>query len=98
MTKKTAKKAEFVDAQEMHKNHPTTFNVPSEEELNAIKKGDFIKVCVKTERFWVKVEEVKGDIIQGFVDNDLVFSSEHELFYGDLVELEKKNVYDIISK
>ena len=35
----------FVNAVEMHKQHPDTFEVPSMKELMALKKGDFVKVC-----------------------------------------------------
>ena len=37
---------EFVDAQEMHQNHPDTFAAPTYNELGQIYEGVFIKVSI----------------------------------------------------
>lgn len=89
------KKAEFVDAQEMHRKNPKTFEVPSDEELSNIKVGGHVKVCAERERFWVKVTKVENKTIQGEVDNELVSSDEHNLFLGDEIEFHFDNVYSI---
>lgn len=60
----------FVDAQAMRLAHPETFFwAPSKEELDQIKIHDMVMLCVNKKSFWVEVEEVKGDIIKGRVDN-----------------------------
>ncbi|WP_435008061.1 hypothetical protein P12x_005330 [Tundrisphaera lichenicola] len=91
-------KNQFVDAQEMNRKHPTTFEVPSDAELAAIKAGDSVKVCTCDERFWVTVTEVSEHRIAGTVDNDLIFTDEHGLDYGDVVRFTRENVYSIIAK
>jgi len=90
---------EWVDAQEMHKAHPTSFEVPDEDELAAIAKGMFIKVGAISfhghERFWLEVDEVKGDTIVGVVSNPL---TEVPLDVGELVEVERRHVHAIMTK
>jgi hypothetical protein len=86
----------FVDAQEMHRTHPKTFEVPTDEELNALKKGDEVKVCANNkERFWVIITSIDGDKITGTVDNELIDAGGHGLNYGDSITFEKKNIYSI---
>lgn len=89
------KTADFVDAQLMHKEHPKTFEVPSKKELNALKPGDIVKVCADGERFWTKIESVKGNDITATVDNDLALSSSHGLYCGDTISFTKDNIYSI---
>ncbi len=88
-------KYEFVDAQEMHKKNPKTFDAPSEDELNGIEVGDNVKVSCNNERFWIQVVSIDGDKIEGAVNNDLIQEANEELTYGTVVTVEKKNVYDI---
>lgn len=95
----------FVNAQELAVNFPDTFEAPSAEELAEIHRGQYVKVCVPcgsvvftqfdSERFWVTVESVDGDTITGEVDNDLVFTAQHGLQYGDMVQFKLENVYAI---
>jgi hypothetical protein len=88
----------FIDGQEMNQLHPTTFEVPSKEELNAITEGSTVKVGVisdMTERFWATVVSIEGDTIKATVDNDLVFTEFHGLSFGDEMTFEKKNVLAI---
>jgi len=90
------KNIEFVNAQEMAKDYPTTFDAPTKEELDKIKEGDYVKICDNKERFWVIVEEVDGDIITGEVDNLLIGDQNFNL--GDSIEFKKENIYDITYK
>ena len=85
----------FVDAQKVKKQHPKTFQAPTLEELNKIHPEDFIKVCTGGERFWLEVVTVDGEKITGRIDNDLVNGFRHGLFFDDMVEVEKRNVYNI---
>lgn len=86
----------FVDAQEMHKKYPETFFVPTHGDLDTIKIGDYIKVCIKQERFWASVTEIDGNTIKAIVANELVNSPEHLLRYGNFIEVEKRHIYDIL--
>lgn len=81
---------EFIDAQQMHIDNPDTFWAPSQEELDALQGGHYVKICENQERFWVELEEVDGDKLTGRVDNDLVNS--HSFKYNDKISFEKKNV------
>jgi len=92
------KEATFVDAQQMHKDNPKTFWVPSKKELDAIKPGDNVKVCVNdAERFWVLVTKVDGDKITGKVNNYMLLG-DYGFDYGDNIIVLKRNVYDIRAK
>lgn len=87
----------IVDAQEMAKQHPDTFEVPSDQELKDLKPGDFVKICVGNERFWVEVTEAQAHspVIDGRVDNNLERTSEHGLVYNDMIRFEKRHVYSV---
>jgi hypothetical protein len=63
-------KIEFVDAQLMHKEHPTTFGCPSKEELDVLKVGDTVKICTGGERFWTTIEKIDGNKITATVVYD----------------------------
>ena len=83
----------FVDAQEMHKKHPDSFYAPTIRELRALKKGDTVKVCYNNlERFWVILTSVKGNKLEGKVDNHVLAN---DLSLGDIVSFERRHVYDI---
>jgi hypothetical protein len=88
---------DILDAQQMHKDHPTTFYIPSQEDLDKIRVGSVVKICVSNERFWTIVANVDGDKITATVDNDLVGTDEHGLKLEDIVEYEKKNVMCIFE-
>jgi hypothetical protein len=85
----------FTDAQEMHRQHPDTFEVPPEAELDALSAGDHVKVCAGDERFWVLLTTVEGRALKGTVANDLLFTNQHGLRRGDPVAFEKRHVYQI---
>lgn len=85
----------LTDAQEMHRQNPTTFEVPSTEELAAVNVGYFAKVCADPERFWVRVTGRTGSTLYGIIDNDLLRSETHGLHCGELVEFEERHIYAI---
>lgn len=91
---KKIKSVIFVDAQEMHKKHPQTFDAPSREDLTDLKLGDIVKMCAnEKERFWTIITAIKGNKITASADNKLVHNFGFNL--GDIIEFEKKNIYDI---
>jgi hypothetical protein len=84
----------FVDAQLMHRNHPDTFEVPDQDELDNIVPGALVKVCNNFERFWCKVTEVQLDgTISATVDNRLF--GKYGYNEGDTVTFHKNNIYSI---
>ena len=87
---------EWVDAQEKHRQHPDTFDVPSEEELAKIDVGFTVKVCNGQERFWTEVVELLEDGLMVRVDNNLVHDRGYN--FGDILRIEKKHIYEIHTK
>jgi hypothetical protein len=86
---------ELDDAQKRHQQHPTTFEVPTQEELNNISVSDHVKVCDGMERFWVKVTGGLGRFITGTIANDLI--SDNDYNFGTEIEFEHKHVYSIMK-
>jgi len=87
---------EFVDAQDMARQYPDTFGVPTNEELAGIKSGDSVKVSHNNERFWVTVTRIsKKGVITGRVDNDLICVQPFK--YKDRIVFETRHVYSIWS-
>lgn len=90
-------KLEFVDAQEMHRNHPNTFDVPNNNRLGQLKKGSYVKVSIGNERFWAQITEIKDlNHITAIVDNDLVNTDIHGIKYKDTIQVERCHVFDVI--
>lgn len=85
----------IVDAQQLHKDFPETFKVPSQEALNILAQGDLIKICVSDERFWVRIENIQGDKVTGHIYSDLVRTQYHGLKANDRIEFEKKHICSI---
>lgn len=85
----------FIDAQQMHKDFPGTFKVPSNEALDKLKNGDLVKIAVDSERFWILIGTIEGDKITGNVYSDLILTQYHGLKKNDAIEFEKKHIYAI---
>jgi len=83
----------FIDAQQMQKDHPDTFEAPTDAELEKLKIGDIVKVCHNDERFWVVIINIEGDKITANVDNELICNQPFN--NGDNIEFEKKHIYNI---
>lgn len=86
----------LVDAREMHRKYPETFDVPSELEILMLQVGDNVKLCFnEKERMWVKITEIVNiDHIIGTLDNDPV--DVKEIKYGDRIEFSYRNIYSIL--
>lgn len=98
MAKSKVKPICFIDAQQMSQQHPQTFDAPTLQELSELKAGDFVKVCVNNkERFWIRVQKIRGEEIKGVVDNVLVFADEFSFDCDDIITVQKKNVYSILQ-
>lgn len=87
---------QLVDAQQMAKTYPNTFSAPDIEELDRVKVGDSVKVCVNNkERLWVKVTEIFGSKLRGTIDNSPIVID--DVNYGDFLNFKKENIYDILN-
>jgi len=86
---------DFIDGVERNKQRPDTFEIPSQEEKDNIEIGNYIKVGHNRERFWGKVLSLNSNKITIRIDNDLV--CEHPFKCDDEIQVEKRNVLDILS-
>lgn len=84
----------FENAREMSKKHPETFYAPSSQELSRLKEGQFVKVCVNSERFWCEILEVnqESESIKASVANELIYS---DIAVGEELSFKFENIYDI---
>jgi hypothetical protein len=88
-------KVSFIDAQQMSKDHPDTFEAPDANQLAVLQVGDIVKVCPGSERFWAEIKEIEGSTITAVVDNDLIYTEQHGLQLGDYIQFEKQHIYNI---
>lgn len=86
------------NAQELAKQFPKTFEVPEWAELHNLAVGDFAKICCGQERFWVVIDRITPHDYEGIINNDLVYTDDHQLKDGDLVSFQATNVYSILKK
>ena len=87
--------AELVDAQEMHKKNPDTFEVPSYVTIARISPGSLVQIASYGERFWVEVTRVNQPSYRGRVDNDLLKTDEHGFDFNDSVNFEARHIHKV---
>lgn len=87
----------FLNAVDMNKQNPDSFFIPSDEEIDEVSIGDFLKVCACHERFWVKVHNMYAGEFTCIVDNDLVFTEAHGINYKDVVTVKRHNIMGILQ-
>lgn len=84
----------LVDAVQTAKENPDTFQLPPDHRLEMICEGVYVKVCLNSERFWVKVS---GDPVDGVypavICNDV---SSDVGRVGDKLCFELRHVYDTL--
>ena len=81
------------DGVEMNEKHPTTFNIPSDEEKDELKVGDVVKIIDKwnSERFWVEIKDfITDDLMVCIVTNDLLNNQPYD--FGDELFVTKRNI------
>jgi hypothetical protein len=90
-------KPKFINAVELSKKFPDSFQLPSRIMLSKIKVGDNVKVCLNNERFWclVKGIDFEKETIVASINNILQWN---DLKLGDIVYLNFYNIYDIDQK
>ena len=85
----------FDDAAEPSVQYPDAFLRPDPSDLKQVGGRDMVKVSTGGERFWCEVLERNGEVLLGRIDNDLVCSEVHGLYFNDVVQFERKNIYQI---
>lgn len=83
----------LINAAEMARQHPTTFQRPSARQIRRLHPGDLVKVNASGERFWCEIQTRNGDHFVGRVDNELIGTARHGLGPGDLFEFHADNIY-----
>jgi len=86
------KTAKLLNAQLMALEHPESFFLPSASAIKKVKPGDFVKVSMPRERFWVRVSGFQGRKWYGQVANELIY---YDLKMGDSIQFYRKNIYDV---
>lgn len=90
---KPVKRIKLVNAEEIHKQYPKSFEIPDKEDLDDLKIGDSVKVNKEPgERFWVEIVDIKPDYYLGEVDNEIITG---DIEYGDIIKFQRKNIYSI---
>ena len=82
----------LVDAQEMHRMYPQTFDVPSAEMLANVQPGWVAKICDDEQRFWTTVVSADDAFLTATVDNH---TGREDRGYGAdaTVKFERRHVY-----
>lgn len=93
---------ELADGEELSREYPDTFGIPSEHERYNVIAGNNVKLIFvyasgqPSERMWVnvtKIESVDGNkVYTGFINND---PFNKKLKYRDIVEFYPKNIIRI---
>jgi len=73
----------------------SSFKAPSRQSLDAIVPGCAVKICNKNERFWTRVTQVNGNVIDAHVSSILTGVAYN---VGDVVRFANRHVYDVILK
>ncbi|NLT30360.1 MAG: DUF2314 domain-containing protein [Propionibacterium sp.] len=68
------------NAEELRRDHPDSFDIPSHRERTSLQRGDLVKLVFRivptptegagAERMWVIISETDGDHYVGHLDND----------------------------
>lgn len=91
---------QLVDAQKMNREHPDTFHIPTEEEINMLTVGSFVKLGFEvndddatSERMWVEVTARENDDFIGELNNDP--ATIRGLKYKDVITFKALNIMSV---
>ncbi len=86
----------LVNATEMARQYPDTFEQPPKSELDKLQRGDLAKVSDHHERFWVIITQRDGDIFTGKIDNHVGLGLGRQPYRcGDLLRFGTDNIYQL---
>ncbi|MCP1515651.1 hypothetical protein [Pseudomonas rhodesiae] len=94
------KHADLHDAQAAAGQFPSDVTVPSWEALEALVEGDCVKVGLGehgmgSEAFWVELVAIGPLQMSGVIVNQLKFTASHNLAAGDVIMIQRDNVFAI---
>ena len=98
----------LMDGVALNAAHPTSFQIPSPEEIEGLKQGKkIVKIGlevnipghdIEAERFWVKILDYLEDgTIHVRVDNTLVCTEYHGIKYEDELIIEYRHILGIFT-
>ncbi len=93
----------LLNAEEMHRLHPDSFELHAKEARNNVKVGQYVKMCLvgptltePIERFWVwvvsKEATIKGSTFIGQLHIDLCCTAKHGISEGDMLEFATEHI------
>ncbi|UKA04990.1 hypothetical protein [Photobacterium damselae] len=104
----------FINAQEMAKSSPTTFEAPTKPELDSIRAGDFVKICHSFPEQPIKLSSQSSPTINSErfwltvvscdADGTIIGTVGNDLInnkffdYGSTVTCNRENIYQILKK
>lgn len=97
---------QYENAQEMAVLHPETFKAPSKEQLDKIKVGDCVKVCVKVPKDILdELDKIRQDISKKLRQNRLrqdiltrsIILPESERFWVEITKIEDDYIEGKVS-
>jgi hypothetical protein len=86
------------DAQLLARQNPKSFKAPSLEELGRLKAGDMVKVCRYGERFWIHLQKVSEDRLDGIIANAIALEENLDIQQGRPVHCQPRHVYEILPE
>lgn len=85
----------------------STFEMPSKEDVDALKLGDYVKIGVEGdmsdscagERFWVRLTKIEASGYTGIVEqSDMLFASKHGVANDSTITFERHHILGIDSR
>jgi hypothetical protein len=86
--------------------NPRTFLQPTEQELNKLQKGKFVRLFFvlnfetadncRAERMWVEIKDIEDDHFTGYLTNQPAYIQ--ELHVGDVISFTKDHIASILFK
>ena len=102
MSRRKKPKYFLVDAQDMHRQYPKRFWYASEKQLDSLRIGDAVKVCIDDcERVWLTIVDmdfnkpVMERKFTGTMGNQGIFVKPN---MNDLIEFEARHIYTYLTK
>jgi hypothetical protein len=87
---------DLIDGVERNKQHPQTFEIPTDEQKDNVFADDFVKIGVEGERFWVRVTIRDGAHYVGQIKSYLV--GKWGLKFDDEIAFEAKHILAVANK
>lgn len=86
----------LVNVEEMARKYRGYFFIPTLKRRQSVVVGEYVKVCRNSERFWLRVTQVKNGSYTGVVSNELLLNP--DLREGEALQFGPEHIYDIITE